>query len=537
MSPALRANLEWLGKHDPGLRTRLMEAPQPGALAVEAGELVWHRGLQATRIREDPADLDALVPGARAGDVVWLGVGSGVLLRALLERVDGTVVAWDRDVAFLRPALDAVDWTPWLSSGKLRFASGSDLLAAPGTRLAHPQLGVAYPDELAFQGDRPRALLVSGTLFVDDVGEALREEGWDVFRWDVRDLPVNELERIARGVAPSVVVGINHTYGLAEACAKLGVPLVEWEIDPSTDTLAPTHVTGATVWTWRRDNVPAYRKAGFQAHYLPLATNPVRRAPVELTAEDRATYGVPVAYVGSSMVGRGRELLAEFVRTFGKIFGDADAGLDIARQLLDVQAKRVWDEGYILPRLLRRLAPDLDARFAAAGSRHRPDALLGELAAARYRLEVLAAVANQGLHVWGDPGWDALAPAGATIRGWAGHYHELTRIYSAAHVHVDVGRLYQLDIVPMRIFDVIAAGGFVLAQHSDALADVLVPGVEVETWRTREELRQKVAFYLSDPDARARIVHAGRARVLAEHTIRRRVRTMLAEANRGMDAA
>ena len=79
----------------------------------------------------------------------------------------------------------------------------------------------------------------------------------------------------------------------------------------------------------------------------------------------------------------------------------------------------------------------------------------------------------------------------------------------------------------MRVFDVLACGGFLLAAWSEGLADLFEPGVEIETWQTIPELMDKVGFYLERPDARARLAARGRARVLRDHTVRARVREML----------
>jgi spore maturation protein CgeB len=72
--------------------------------------------------------------------------------------------------------------------------------------------------------------------------------------------------------------------------------------------------------------------------------------------------------------------------------------------------------------------------------------------------------------------------------------------------------------VRLRDFEVPMSGGFYLAEHSDELADFFTPGVEIETWRTREELRDKCRHYLAHDDERRRIATAGRARALREHT-------------------
>ncbi len=530
MTARATANLEALGRVDPALLARLQAAPPCERLRTDDGVLQWWGARTPVSVVVDEVMVSGVV--AAAGDaptVVLLGAGAGPVVEALLTRTSATVLAWDRDVGFLRPLLQAADWSEALASGRLRFIAGADLLDHTSAAwLPHPILGAAYVDEAAWRADsRPRALLVDGALFVSDVGEALRAEGWNVFRWNVTDLLIDELDRIADRVAPDVVVGINHTHGLAEACAARDVRLVEWEIDPSTDHLQPTRAPGATVWTWRRSHVAPLREAGFEAHYLPLATNPERRRPVALTTDEASTYGVAVAYVGSSMTQSATENLQLFVEAYARAYGAPEAGRQVARQILAAQAERAA-EGYVLPELLDQAIPEIHRRFEAIGFRHRADALLGESAAAGYRLQTLARIGDLGLHVWGDPGWKALERFGARYRGWAGHYHELTRIYSGAQVQVDVGRLYQLDIVPMRIVDAIAAGGFVLAQHSEAIEDLFVVDEEVVTWRTWDELRHKTEAYLADPDARARVVAAGRRRVLRDHTIRRRVRTMMA---------
>jgi spore maturation protein CgeB len=69
------------------------------------------------------------------------------------------------------------------------------------------------------------------------------------------------------------------------------------------------------------------------------------------------------------------------------------------------------------------------------------------------------------------------------------------------------------------------SGAFYLAEHSDELAEFFTPGSEIETWRTREELRDKCRFYLANDAARRRIADAGRARALREHTWEHRFAT------------
>jgi hypothetical protein len=53
-----------------------------------------------------------------------------------------------------------------------------------------------------------------------------------------------------------------------------------------------------------------------------------------------------------------------------------------------------------------------------------------------------------------------------------------------------------------RLFEIIMAGGFVLSEHSDELTDYFDIGREIDTFRSPQELLDKVGFYLGDSDLR-----------------------------------
>ena len=114
--------------------------------------------------------------------------------------------------------------------------------------------------------------------------------------------------------------------------------------------------------------------------------------------------------------------------------------------------------------------------------------------------------------------------------GPAGHREELNRIYSNSLINLDIGRIYQSDIVTMRVFDVLACGGFILTEHCEALSEVFDIGSEVESYSSMDEMIQKIEHYLEHPDEARAIGERGRQRVLRDHSIASRVRYMLSAA-------
>jgi spore maturation protein CgeB len=492
--------------------------------------------------------LDAVLKAQEQADtreVILFGLGLGEQLRALLDDSSKRrVLAWDRDPWILRQVLGLQDWSEELASGRLRFALGPDLFehlagAARGPVVRHPLLARVYHNEhLLLEsglGDK-RALVCVGALFVESLMDALREEGYSVYSFDAQRLAPEELELVLERFDPDLLAGINYVNGLAECCAARELDYFCWEVDPATDEPRPLQVPAprAHVFTYRAANVASFRSAGFErVEYLPLAADPLRRHPLELSSVELGTYGSPVSFVGTSLMSNVRAYQELFLtRVEGWSPGLATHGRSVLREV--VRRQREDFSSYRVPELLEQELPGLRAHCLASGLED-PTLLIGELCAAEKRLNYLVELAGHDVAVWGDGGWALLEDHGVEYRGLARHEHDLPRIYCASTINLDIGRLYQDDIVTMRIFDILACGGFVLAEHSAALAELFEIGFEVASYRTLAELRQQVVHYLAHPDEARTIAERGRAAVLARHDIPGRVRHMLASFDEALD--
>lgn len=79
----------------------------------------------------------------------------------------------------------------------------------------------------------------------------------------------------------------------------------------------------------------------------------------------------------------------------------------------------------------------------------------------------------------------------------------------------------------LRIAEIPAAEGFLLSEYSPELSDYFVPGTEIETYRTVEELRQKITYYLQHEQERREIARRGWLRAKGLPTYRNLVEHML----------
>jgi hypothetical protein len=136
---------------------------------------------------------------------------------------------------------------------------------------------------------------------------------------------------------------------------------------------------------------------------------------------------------------------------------------------------------------------------------------------------------DRDLGVWGSR-WSAESRRDArfarAVRGDAQVGPAFARIYGAAAIGLNLIQVYP-DGHNMRSFEAPACGGFVLSTRTSELATLFEEDREIACFGDRDELREKVARYLADPAARARVAAAGRARVAGE-TYLERARRVLA---------
>jgi spore maturation protein CgeB len=152
------------------------------------------------------------------------------------------------------------------------------------------------------------------------------------------------------------------------------------------------------------------------------------------------------------------------------------------------------------------------------------------------RLDVVRALESFRLGVWG-PGWTC-QEARAALNGTSRRIvvrgrsfvadDEAALIYSAAAIGLNIHHPQTREAgLTSRTFELLATGTFPLVDAVPGMEELLTPGLEIETYRSPQEAREKAAYYLSDATARMRLVACGRRKTLEAHTYRHRMQTLL----------
>ena len=110
-------------------------------------------------------------------------------------------------------------------------------------------------------------------------------------------------------------------------------------------------------------------------------------------------------------------------------------------------------------------------------------------------------------------------------------YEDLFKAYSISKIGLnltvndnDIDKKPQMKL---RIFEIPASKTFLLTEYIDDLENYFEIGKEIETFKTIEEAKDKIDFYLKNDSARENITNAGYQRFLRDHTSRIRLNNII----------
>lgn len=145
------------------------------------------------------------------------------------------------------------------------------------------------------------------------------------------------------------------------------------------------------------------------------------------------------------------------------------------------------------------------------------------------RERYLLALKGLDVHVWGWGSWDQ-STVSNMYEGRALSQKEMIEIYSKSNIVVNIGRNPHSTIpTNLRPFEAAQAGSFILVDYTLNLKDVFEIGKEIDCFKTPQELREKVEFYLIHDKKRTLMARKLRNRVIKEHTYEIRLKKLLKE--------
>lgn len=342
---------------------------------------------------------------------------------------------------------------------------------------------------------------------------------------------VTDVSSILKKHSVLFVFSVNFFPAVSDTCELFHVPYVSWTVDsPVMELFSPALSNKCNrTFLFDRAQYEYFRpKNPDGIFYLPLATNVARWDKVirSANAADLQKFSADISFIGSLYETKnpyaGIPGLCDYTK--GYIDGVIEAQMGIyGYNFIELMLHPVVMDEFMekVPDLTQSpYANTLSPSYVMANH------FIGMELAVRERYRLLGLLSEQfdvSLYTFSDT--SSLPKVHA--KGGAKTLTEMPLIFNRSKINLNMTIRPIQTGLPLRVYDVLGCGGFLLTNYQAELPEYYEPGKEVETFASSEELVDKAGFYLQHEEERKKIAMLGYEKTKASHTYDHRIAEMI----------
>ncbi len=331
-----------------------------------------------------------------------------------------------------------------------------------------------------------------------------------------------DISSAIHNTAPDLLFSFNYFPVVSIACKKAGVPYAAWVYDSPYVRLYHYSINYPTnhVFVFDKAQYLEFHRAGIgTVNYLPMAANTGRLGSMnDFSGFCRTQWHNrhDIAFIGSLYTEK-----HQFFQRMDKISPYTRGYLE---GLMAAQ-KQVYGYNFIQELLPPAIIEDMQRSLPmrpGADSVESVEYLFAQYVINREitaieRKELLSAVAERFALDLYTPDQSVNLP-NCTNHGPVDYYDYAPYVFKTARINLNISLRSILSGIPLRAFDIMGAGGFLLTNYQEDFLDFFTPGEDFVFYDSKADLLSKIDYYLRHEDERAQIAENGLQKVSADHT-------------------
>ena len=373
----------------------------------------------------------------------------------------------------------------------------------------------------------------------EDMLEAYRDLGYQVICHTI----LNTVERqdsvieenflyVLEEHRPDYVFSFNYEPLISQVCNRAKVPYLSWTYDsPYVKLYSFTAINPCNhIFIFDKEEYLKFHKSGITTvHYLPMAANIKRLDRMnDLPAFYQTSY-VPkgdITFIGALYNEQDNHLFYDRMKNLP----------DFTRGYLEaIMAMQMKIQGYnfIEELLTPAVIQDMQTALPLTPSRDGVESLtylyanyvINRKITELERLQLLHEITGQyALDLYTrDPDFSM---TGIINHGPVDYYDFAPYVYRLSKINLNITLRSIKSGIPLRCFDIMGAGGFLLSNFQSDFMEDFIPGEDFAAYGSPEELLSLIAYYLEHENERKTIARNGHDKIKESHTYLHRIKTM-----------
>ena len=328
-----------------------------------------------------------------------------------------------------------------------------------------------------------------------------------------------------------IVFSIDYFSVLSEVCESFGIPYVSWSCDAALTSMYHSSVYNSCNYIFlfdRADHLEFKNKGLAHVYHLPLAAA-TERIDAVLTEKGPRKEAPEISFVGTLYAKNQYDALSESFSPYLKGYLDAciEAQLNISGgNLLELLMTQE-----ILELILKDYRIEKQPGSGSDPALFFVRNVLGYKVAREERLRVLRALGERfDVTLFGSeaPPDHVMERAGKLrLEPGLNYWEELPGLYAASRINLNLTIPNIESGVPLRVFDVLAAGGFLMTNDRPELHTLFTPGEDLVVFDGIRDLLSQTKYYLEHEEERRKIAEHGRETVRKHHSLGMRLKELM----------
>ena len=346
------------------------------------------------------------------------------------------------------------------------------------------------------------------------------------------------IEEKIRGTHYDMVFTVNYFPLISNVCERTGVKYISWTCDNPLISMYHESVFHACnyIFTFDKTNYLEFRGMGVKhIWYLPLAVDTERMdallgAPEEAgrwkAAQDpeMRKYRGDVAFVGSlyerNSYDKIKNRLPEYLRGYFDAVMEAQlniSGANIVEPMLTTNILEQLQEYFQLEKS--------EGSFSDLGLIFQTTVLGFKIAEIERRRALIELSKHYKVNVYSNSDVSDLLQI--QYCGSVDYWSEMPKVFRMSKINLNFTIPNIKSGIPLRIWDVLGCGGFLLTNYQAEIPYYFKEGEDLVCCDGRDDLCEKVGYYLEHEEERKRIAWNGYHKVREKHSYIERIHTIL----------
>lgn len=317
---------------------------------------------------------------------------------------------------------------------------------------------------------------------------------------------------------------------ISDLCQKCGIKYVSWVYDsPYIHVYSYTVLNSCNyIFLFDRAMYEELNGAGIPTvYYLPLGVNAKRmRRLTKQSLSMIRRYRGEISFVGGLYTEQKQQLYQKFqtMNEYTKGYLDGIMQAQMCVQGYNFIQEMLTDE--VLAEMEKAYPTDPNASTVLSPAELYADYVLAREVTALERQKVLELLGREHtikLYTYNEKTYIP----GVQNMGKVDYYNEMPYVFRNSKINLNITLRSIKTGIPLRAWDIMGNGGFLLTNYQAELLDYFEPGKDFVYYEDMNDLQEKVSYYLNHEEERKKIAENAMEKVCREHDLTGRISEML----------